>query len=249
MSSAAKPPVTDNSQQEITEPDIQARLRTLRGRIRSAATAAGRDPGSIRLIAVSKYQPAAYIQQAITAGQTVFGENTVQEAQTRQALMSDPQTEWHFIGHLQTNKARFIPGNFSWLHTLDSLKLARKLSTSSVAAGQRLNVLVQVNISQDPDKHGLAPESVTPFVEEFLDAGLPGIRLRGLMTIGRRTATGADRAADFSGLRGLRDNCADRFGAGYFQELSMGMSHDFETAIRCGATMVRIGHAIFGARP
>jgi uncharacterized pyridoxal phosphate-containing UPF0001 family protein len=98
---------------DITAPDIKANFREIRDRIVSAATAAGRDPGSVRLIAVSKYQPAAAIQQAIAAGQTAFGENTVQEAMTRQALMTTPGTEWHFIGHLQTNKAKYIPGNFS----------------------------------------------------------------------------------------------------------------------------------------
>lgn len=234
---------------ENTEPDIKANLREIRDRVESAAAAAGRDPGSVRLIAVSKYHSNARIQQAIDAGQTVFGENTVQDAQTRQALMTIPQTEWHFIGHLQTNKARHIPGNFSWLHTLDSIKLARKLSASAAAAGNNLKLLLQVNISKDPDKFGLLPDAVYPFVEEFLEAGLPGLSLRGLMTIGRRDAGDTERKIDFSGLHDLRDACAARFGAEYFKELSMGMSNDFETAIRSGATMVRVGTAIFGPRP
>jgi pyridoxal phosphate enzyme (YggS family) len=234
---------------ETTAPDIKANLREIRERIASAATAAGRDPGSVRLIAVSKYQSSAGIQQAIAAGQTAFGENTVQEAMTRQVLMTEPGTEWHFIGHLQTNKAKYLPGNFSWLHTLDSIKLAKKLSACAAAAGDRLKLLIQVNISKDPDKFGLLPDAVYPFVEEFLAADLPGVHLRGLMTIGRRDATDAERLHDFSGLHELRDACAGRFGAAYFRELSMGMSHDFETAIRAGATMVRVGSAIFGARP
>jgi pyridoxal phosphate enzyme (YggS family) len=233
----------------ITVPDIKANLREIRDRVASAATAAGREPGSVRLIAVSKYQPAAAIQQAIAAGQTAFGENTVQEAMTRQALVTNRMTEWHFIGHLQTNKAKYIPGHFSWLHTLDSIKLARKLSACAAAAGDRLQLLIQVNISKDPDKFGLLPNVVYPFVEEFLAADLPGVQLRGLMTIGRREATDAERKHDFSGLRELRDACAVQFGAEYFRELSMGMSHDFEAAIRAGATMVRVGSAIFGARP
>ena len=234
---------------ETTAPDIKANLREIRERIAFAASAAGRDPGSVRLIAVSKYQSSASIRQAIAAGQTAFGENTVQEAMTRQALMTEPGTEWHFIGHLQTNKAKSIPGNFSWLHTLDSIKLARKLSAGAAATGDRLNLLLQVNISKDPDKFGLLPDTVYPYVEEFLAADLPGVQLRGLMTIGRRNATDAERMHDFSGLHELRDACAVQFGAEYFRELSMGMSHDFETAIRAGATMVRVGSAIFGARP
>jgi len=234
---------------DITAPDIKANLREIRDRVASAATAAGRDPGSVRLIAVSKYQSTAAIQQAIAAGQTAFGENTVQEAMTRQALMADPGTEWHFIGHLQTNKAKYLPGNFSWLHTLDSIKLARKLSACADAAGHGLKLLLQVNISRDPDKFGLLPDAVHPFVEEFLAADLPGVQLRGLMTIGRRGANAAERRHDFSGLHDLRDTCAGQFGAEYFRELSMGMSHDFEAAIRAGATMVRVGSAIFGARP
>ncbi len=234
---------------ETTTPDIKTNLQVVRDRIASAATAAGRDPGSIRLIAVSKYQPAASIQQAIAAGQTVFGENTVQEALSRQAQMADPGTEWHFIGHLQTNKAKHIAGSFTWLHTLDSIKLARKLSASAVAATDRLKLLLQVNISKDPDKFGLLPDAVYPFVEEFLEADLPGVCLRGLMTIGRREATAAERMGDFSGLHALRDACAGQFGAEHFRELSMGMSDDFEMAIRAGATMVRVGSAIFGARP
>lgn len=234
---------------ETTAPDIKANLRRIGERIASAAATAGRDPGSVRLIAVSKYQSGASIRQAIAAGQAAFGENTVQEAMTRRDLMKEPGTEWHFIGHLQTNKAKHIPGNFSWLHTLDSIKLARKLSACAAADGNRLKLLLQVNISKDPDKFGLLPDAVRPFVEEFLAADLPGVQLRGLMTIGRKDATDAERMHDFSGLHELRDACAGQFGAEYFRELSMGMSHDFEIAIRAGSTMVRVGSAIFGARP
>ncbi len=228
---------------------IESRLRRLRERVTTAATAAGRDPAAIRLIAVSKYQSVERIRCAIAAGQTVFGENTVQEALTRAELMHDRRTEWHFIGHLQANKAKHVPGRFSWLHTLDSLKLARKLSAAASRQDRPLQLLLQVNISGDPDKHGLQPAAVFPFVEEFLGAGLPGLALRGLMTIGRRSASEPEREADFDGLRQLRDACGRRFGEAYFPELSMGMSADFETAIRAGSTMVRIGSAIFGARP
>ena len=249
MSYTSSLQVRCNSRMKNPEPDIRPGLRIIRDRINNAARSVGRNPESIRLIAVSKYQPAALIRQAIDAGQAVFGENTVQEALSRQALLQDPRTEWHFIGHVQTNKAKHIPGNFAWLHTLDSIKLARKLAACAVAAETDLNVLLQVNISNDPDKFGLLPDAVYPFVEEFLEAGLQGVSLRGLMTIGRRTSSDAERFADFSGLRELGERCAARFGDAYFGELSMGMSADFETAIRAGSTMVRVGSAIFGPRP
>jgi len=210
---------------------------------------AGRDPDEVRLIAVSKYMTPDQVRQAIAAGQSCFGENTVQDAQTKQHLIDNPATEWHFIGHLQTNKAKYIPGNFAWLHTLDSLKLAARLSGYIPAETPALNVLLQINIAEDPDKSGLPAGRVFPFVDELLLAGLPGIRLGGLMTIGRREATQEERRRDFSALRDLRDSCAARVGADHFQELSMGMSNDFETAIGEGATMVRVGSAIFGARP
>jgi len=180
-------------------PNISANLDTIRKRIQNAAATSGRDPGTIRLIAVSKYMPGDYIQQAILAGQRCFGENTLQDAQSKQALIDDPATEWHFIGHLQSNKAKHIPGNFDWLHTLDSLKLAKKLSAAASPA-TALRVLLQVNIANDPDKFGLPADSLFQFIEELLSAELSGIHLRGLMMIGHRDATVAERRRDFSAL-------------------------------------------------
>jgi pyridoxal phosphate enzyme (YggS family) len=232
-----------------TRSNIRAELEAVRERIRIAAAAAGRNPEEIRLIAVSKTASCADIQHAIDAGQHVFGESTVQEALTKNTLMKQPANEWHFIGHLQTNKARHIPGRFAWLHTLENLKLARKLSGYAEPSGVAVNVLVQVNIADDPDKFGIRADGVPAFVEELLQANLGGIRLRGLMTIGRLEASVAETQRAFAHLRELRDACAQRFGANQFRELSMGMSGDFETAIAEGATMVRVGSAIFGARP
>jgi hypothetical protein len=229
-------------------PDIAARLQSVRERIRQAAAASGRNPDEIRLVAVSKTVGSADIIRAIDAGQHIFGESTVQDAMTKQALMEDPANEWHFIGHLQTNKARHIPGNFAWLHTLDSLKLARKLSTYAEARGDVVNALLQINIADDPDKFGMQPDSVFPFVNRLLQASLNGIRLRGLMTIGRREGSAADCHRAFSQLRELRDACAIRFGDSLFRELSMGMSGDFEIAVAEGSTMVRVGSTIFGER-
>jgi len=230
-------------------PDIQANLQTVRERIHQAATVSGRNPDEIRLIAVSKTVSSADVIRAIDAGQHIFGESTVQDAMTKLTLMKDPANEWHFIGHLQTNKVKHIPGNFAWLHTLDSLKLARKLSTYAETRGVVVNALLQINTADDPDKFGMPPDSAFIFVDELLQARLNGIRLRGLMTIGRREGTEADCHRTFSQLRELRDACAMRFGDSRFRELSMGMSGDFEIAVAEGSTMVRVGSAIFGERP
>jgi pyridoxal phosphate enzyme (YggS family) len=229
--------------------DIQANLLTVRERIRRAAVSAGRNPDEIRLIAVSKSVCSADIIRAIDAGQHIFGESTVQDAVSKLSLMQNPANEWHFIGHLQTNKVRHIPGNFAWLHTLDSLKLARRISSHAEARGVVVNTLLQINIADDPDKFGMQPASVFPFMDQLLEASLDGIRLRGLMTIGRREASVADCRRTFSQLRELREACAMRFGDGLFRELSMGMSGDFEIAVTEGSTMVRVGSAIFGERP
>lgn len=228
---------------------IRDNLAAIHARIRAAAGSAGRDADTIRLIAVSKYMPAETVRLAMEAGHFCFGENFVQEALAKQALIDDPRTEWHFTGHLQTNKAKLIPGNFDWLHTLDSLKLARKLSAAAAAARQSLNVLLQVNIAADPDKHGLAAEQVLSLAESLLEAGLPGIVLRGLMSIGSQQATLDERRAEFQAMHELSESCAQRLGRQHFDQLSMGMSDDFEMAIAAGATMIRIGTAIFGERP
>jgi hypothetical protein len=232
----------------VNTSDIATRLQGIRTRIRTAAGAAGRDPEAIRLIAVSKRMPADYVRMAMAAGQFCFGENTVQDALTKQALINDPRTEWHFIGHLQSNKAKAIPGRFDWLHTLDSHKLARQLSGAALEAGHLVNVLLQVNVADDPAKFGLPAGRVPAFVDSLLEAKLAGIRLRGLMTIGRQTADADLRRTEFASLRELGRRCAERFGSELFSELSMGMSADFELAIVEGATMVRVGSSIFGAR-
>ena len=230
-------------------PDIQANLERVREQIRTAAVAAGRRPEAIRLVAVSKYMPESYLREAMQAGQHVFGENTVQDALGELHVLQDPGNEWHFIGHLQTNKAKHIPGNFSWLHTLDSIKLANRLVRHCQETHSTLNILIQVNVSGDPDKHGLPVERLFGFTEELLEAGHEELSLRGLMTIGRRDASVAERQREFAAMRELVAACGERFGASRFGELSMGMSSDFEQAIREGASIVRVGSAIFGPRP
>ena len=230
-------------------PDIQANLERVREQIRTAAVAAGRRPEEIRLVAVSKYMPESYLREAMQAGQHVFGENTVQDALGKLRVLQEPGNEWHFIGHLQTNKAKHIPGNFSWLHTLDSIKLANRLARHCQETHSTLNILIQVNVSGDPDKHGLPAERLFGFTEELLEAGRAELSLRGLMTIGRRDASVAERQREFAAMRELAAACGERFGASRFGQLSMGMSSDFEQAIREGASIVRVGSAIFGPRP
>ena len=233
----------------LTPGEIKNNLGAIRERMRVAAEQSGRLVDDIRLIAISKYMPPEYVRSAMSAGQHRFGENTVQDALTKQALIDDPDNEWHFVGHLQSNKAKMIPGNFDWLHTLDSIKLATRLSESMLKSAGVLNALLQVNIASDRDKFGLPADAVFPFIDKLLNARLDGIRLRGLMTIGRRDATLNERRADFSDLRDLRDRCATQFDLTGFSELSMGMSGDFEAAIAEGATLIRVGSALFGPRP
>ena len=233
----------------LSATDIASNLAAVRERIHAAARAAGRRTGDIRLIAVSKYMPAEYVRHAMAAGQHCFGENTVQDASRKQVLLDDPANEWHFIGHLQRNKATQVAGHFQWLHTLDSQRLAVRLSDLALKSASVLNVLLQVNIASDPDKFGLPPADVFRFVDDLLQTDLAGIRLRGLMTIGRRDAAAEERRRNFIALRELAEACGERFGSALFSELSMGMSDDYEIAITEGATMVRIGSQIFGQRP
>ncbi len=227
---------------------IARNLAQVREEIAAAARAAGRKPEEIRLIAVSKTHPPEAVAAAIAAGQVDFGENTVQEALTKIPLYKGKPVTWHMIGHLQSNKARFIPGNFAWVHSVDSLKLAQRLSRLAQEKGVVLDTLFEVNVTRDPAKHGLSPEELAPVLDTLLKEGHPGLRLRGLMTIGPYPATEADSRACFARLRELRDDCRQRFGLKDFTELSMGMSGDYAAAIREGATMVRVGTAIFGER-
>lgn len=227
---------------------IAANLTRVRERIATAAIRAGRDPASVKLIAVSKTHPAAMLAAAIAAGQTVFGENTVQEALPKIAALRDRGLEWHFIGHLQSNKAKFIPGNFHWVHSLDSLKLAARLSQAAQTHRNQLQALIEVNITRDPRKNGVAPDEVFTLVEQLAKARPTGIALRGLMAIGAHPADERSSRAAFAAVRELRDACRSRLGLADFTELSMGMSDDYVPAILEGATMVRVGSAIFGGR-
>ena len=227
---------------------VATHLAQVRESIHDAAARAGRELDSIKLIAVTKTQPITMIEAALASGQTTFGENTAQEALPKIDALRDRGLEWHFIGHLQSNKAKLIPGHFSWVHSLDSLKLAERLSQAALAHRGVIQTLIEVNITRDPNKHGITPEALPVLVEQLLKAGLTGIALRGLMTIGPYPANEADIRRAFASLRELRDTCQRDFDLPDFNELSMGMSGDYTEAILEGATMVRVGSAIFGDR-
>lgn len=223
------------------------RLAAIRERIASACARAGRRPESVRLVAASKKQPLSAIRALHQLGVRDFGESQVQEALPKIEQLADAAIEWHFIGHLQSNKTREIPGHFHWVHAVDSVRLAARLSAACGADCQPLGLLLQVNVDRDPAKHGLPPRDLYAVVEELMARDLPGVRLRGLMTIGLRYADDYQTHAGFAALRDLLEGCRQRFGE-YFSELSMGMSGDFEAAIEEGATMVRVGTALFGRR-
>jgi pyridoxal phosphate enzyme (YggS family) len=218
-------------------------LLAVQDRIARAAGAVGRDPASVRLVAVSKTKPASAIREAYAAGQRDFGENYAQELAEKAAELAElVDLRWHFIGHLQSNKARLIVGCLSMLHTIDGASLAREVGKRAAKAGrERLPVLVEVNVGGEPQKHGTTPAELGP-VLAAVDAE-PALRVRGLMTIPPADLEGARRA--FEALRSLQ---RQHGGSERLPELSMGMSHDLEVAVACGATLVRVGTAIFGER-
>jgi hypothetical protein len=227
---------------------IASNLFHVRQSIAEVARACTGSSDAIRLIAVSKGHRPSAIAAAIAAGQKDFGENTSQEALKKIPHFQNQGLEWHFIGHLQTNKAKFIPGNFSWLHSLDNLDLARKISRRAQELSANINILIEVNVTHDPKKHGIAPDALADFVEQFLKENLSALSLRGLMTIGPHTAPEKEIRGCFARLRELRDTCRTRYALPGFTELSMGMSGDYVEAIKEGATMLRVGTAIFGKR-
>jgi PLP dependent protein len=215
--------------------DVAAGLAAVKARIGRAAARGGRDPASVRLIAVSKTKPVALVREALAAGQTLFGENYAQELREKSEALG-PGVEWHFIGALQTNKARLVVGRAALVHTCDRLALARELSKRAQAAGLSQRVLLEVNVGREPQKAGALPEDAAALLEQV--RALPALRCDGLMCI--PPATG-DPRPHFRALRELGEKLG-------LAELSMGMSADFEAAIEEGATLVRVGTAIFGER-
>lgn len=220
-------------------------LQAVRDEIAHAAQRAGRDPKLVRLIAVSKGQSADKIRLAYEAGQRDFGESYVQELQQKAASLADlPDLCWHLIGHLQRNKARHAVKLCHVIHSLDSTALASELANRLRATGAPpLRALVEVNVGREPQKHGVLPEGLGELLDHVEQ--LPELRLTGLMTIPPNSDDPASALEHFRTLRELRDSHG---GASRLPELSMGMSSDFEQAIQAGATWVRVGTAIFGAR-
>ena len=224
--------------------NLTLHVNHVRSRIRSAAIAAGRDPNSVTLVAVTKAKTAESVRLAATAGVTDFGENYLQEAEAKMDLLADLKLTWHFIGGIQSNKTRAIAERFDWVQSLDRFSVARRLSEQRPFHAPPLNVCVQVALVPEATKGGVAPEALTELATAI--AGLPRLTLRGLMCVPPPQPNAAAERAVFARLRvALTDLNA---GGLKLDTLSMGMSLDFESAIAEGATLVRIGTALFGAR-
>ncbi|MDE1922873.1 MAG: YggS family pyridoxal phosphate-dependent enzyme [Gammaproteobacteria bacterium] len=224
--------------------NFAVRLRDIRDRIARAAKSAGRDPASITLVAVGKTHPAALLRTAATAGVTDFGENYLQEAAGKLDLLADLPLRWHYIGRLQANKTRAIATRFDWVHGVDRADIARRLSEQRSPHAPPLNVCIQVALAAETNKGGIPPAGVADLAAST--AQLPRLRLRGLMCLPPPQADPARQRPVFAAMRALLQELNARGLA--LDTLSMGMSEDFEAAIAEGATMVRIGSALFGPR-
>lgn len=223
---------------------VTENFRKIQDLLARAAVEAGRSPDQVRLLAASKRQPVSAVLEAAKAGQRDFGENTAQEGIDKMTEVGRDDLVWHFIGHLQTNKTRLVAEHFSWVHTVDRLKIAERLSDQRPSDATPLNVCIQVNIDDEPSKSGIAASGLQPLADAI--AGLPRIRLRGLMCL-PAIRQGFDRQREpFARLRELLDSL-NATGLN-LDTLSMGMSADFAAAIHEGATIVRIGTALFGER-
>ncbi|WP_425309654.1 YggS family pyridoxal phosphate-dependent enzyme [Ammonicoccus fulvus] len=232
---------------EATPVDVVANLALVRDRIAAACEAAGRDRSEVRLLPVSKTHGQDVIRKAYAAGERMFGENRVQEAESKSVELADTLIQWSVIGHLQTNKAKNLAKFADEFQALDSLRLAAELDKRLQAAGRGLDVMIQVNSSGEPQKFGLPPEEVEDFAAQL--GAYSSLRVKGLMTLAVFSSDPAEVGPCFERMvevqRRLRDS--DR-AVGTWDELSMGMSGDFELAIAHGSTCVRVGQAIFGAR-
>lgn len=231
---------------------VRERLARVRERVEAAARRAGREASAVTIVAVTKGFPAEVVVAAATAGLTAVGENRVQEARAKRPaaaalFAADPALRapaWHLIGHLQANKVRAALELFDWIEAVDSIALASELSRRLAAAGRRLPVLVEIKTAPEPTKHGFAPEEALDLVPRI--AALPGLEVAGLMTVA--SLAGPERPA-FRALRQLAERLAAAFPSGGPGQLSMGMSGDFEEAVEEGATILRLGTALFGPRP
>jgi len=229
----------------------EERIEAVRRRIEAAARRAGRDPAGITLVAVSKTQPPEAVLAATRAGLRLFGENRVEEAGPKASavarlLAPAAAPTWHMVGHVQSRKAADVLPWAAMVHSVDSVKLAERLSRSCIEAGSELAILFEVNVSGEASKYGLAPQELPGVVGAI--APLPGLRLEGLMTMAPIAADPESVRPVFARLRALKDDMAQRYPGLSWRHLSMGMTDDFEVAIEEGATLVRIGRAIFGER-
>jgi PLP dependent protein len=225
--------------------EIEGNLLAVRARIASACLAADRDPASVQLLAVSKTFGAAAVAEAHAAGQRDFGENYIQEGVDKIAVLSGLPLVWHCIGPVQSNKTRLVATHFDWVHSVDRLKIAQRLSEQRDPAHGLLQVCIQVNVDGGPTKAGVIPEQARDLATQI--AALPGLQLRGIMSIPEPAPDFAAALAVHLRTRGLFEELKT---AGFaLDTLSMGMSADLEAAIHAGSTMVRIGSAIFGSRP
>ncbi len=225
---------------------ITDNYRRVRERVAEAAVKAGRDPSGITVVAVTKTHPAAAVEEALAAGVTDVGENRVQEFLSKAPDVSTP-CRWHLVGHLQTNKVNKVIGKFALIHSVDSLKLAEKISEAGEREGIVTDILLEVNTSGEESKFGLQPDRAPELCRSI--AGLPALRLKGLMTVGPWVEDTAVLSRAFASLRILGEKISREGITGVSMEhLSMGMTDDFETAIVEGSTIVRLGRVIFGAR-
>lgn len=224
---------------------VTENLRKINESIASIARGAGRDPAAVTLVAVSKRQPVERVRAAVAAGQRQFGENTLQGALEHMDALDEPGLVWHFIGAIQSNKTRAIAERFDWVHTIEREKIARRLSEQRPAEAPPLDVCIQVNVDDEPTKSGCAPDDVGALAD--LVAGLPRLRLRGLMCIPAPAEGLEAQRRPFARLRVLLEELNGRGHA--LDTLSMGMSADLEAAILEGATLVRVGTDVFGPRP
>ncbi|MQM32188.1 MAG: YggS family pyridoxal phosphate-dependent enzyme [Candidatus Accumulibacter phosphatis] len=223
---------------------LSAKLQAVLARIASAARQYGRDPGDVRLLAVSKTWPAACVREVALAGQTAFGESFVREGLDKVEALASLGLDWHFIGAVQSNKTRLLAENFNWVHSVDRLRIAERLSEQRPASLPPLSVCLQVNVSGEASKGGVSPAAALALAQAV--AVLPNLRLRGLMTVPERSDVFLEQRRPFRMLRQLSEQLqADGLA---LDTLSMGMSHDLEAAIAEGASVVRVGTAIFGER-
>jgi PLP dependent protein len=223
---------------------IAIRLQAVKARIEMAALAVGRKPSEVRLLAVSKSFSDKEIAEAYQAGQRAFGENFVQEGIEKVSSLAGLAIEWSFIGPVQSNKTRLVAENFDWVHSVDRLKIAERLALARPSIRPPLQICVQVNVSQEASKNGIAPDETLALAQQI--ARLSGLGLRGLMAIPEPTVDVASQRRQFRMLREIRDEIV-RHGIA-LDTLSMGMSDDLEAAIAEGSTLVRVGRAIFGPR-